>query len=147
MITLRNILMCVCHLFFVLRPNVTYSLLYNKSTPVDVKVISHEMQRYAVWFGGSMLASTVRKIYHLSFSLIIYSCYSYLKKLSFAWIIFHLFSPSSIVSATRKNNMKSLGHQSVAIIWHLDPSAELHSQFNKSQKMIANLTSLFYSNY
>jgi len=29
-----------------------------KATPVDVKVISHSMQRYAVWFGGSMLSST-----------------------------------------------------------------------------------------
>jgi len=29
-----------------------------KSTPVDVNVITHHMQRYAVWFGGSMLAST-----------------------------------------------------------------------------------------
>jgi len=28
-----------------------------KATPVDVNVISHPMQRYAVWFGGSMLAS------------------------------------------------------------------------------------------
>jgi len=26
--------------------------------PIEVKVISHSMQRYAVWFGGSMLAST-----------------------------------------------------------------------------------------
>ncbi|GMT28140.1 hypothetical protein PFISCL1PPCAC_19437, partial [Pristionchus fissidentatus] len=26
--------------------------------PIDVQVISHKMQRYAVWFGGSMLAST-----------------------------------------------------------------------------------------
>jgi len=26
--------------------------------PVEVKVVSHGMQRYAVWFGGSMLAST-----------------------------------------------------------------------------------------
>jgi actin-related protein 3 len=25
---------------------------------LDVNVISHNMQRYAVWFGGSMLAST-----------------------------------------------------------------------------------------
>lgn len=31
-----------------------------KSKAVDVKVISHHMQRFAVWFGGSMLASTVR---------------------------------------------------------------------------------------
>ena len=29
-----------------------------KSAPVEVNVISHQMQRYAVWFGGSMLAST-----------------------------------------------------------------------------------------
>ncbi|KAE9552431.1 hypothetical protein FO519_004372 [Halicephalobus sp. NKZ332] len=27
-------------------------------TPIDVNVHSHKMQRYAVWFGGSMLAST-----------------------------------------------------------------------------------------
>lgn len=30
-----------------------------KAVPLDVNVISHHMQRYAVWFGGSMLASTV----------------------------------------------------------------------------------------
>jgi len=29
-----------------------------RSVPLDVNVISHHMQRYAVWFGGSMLAST-----------------------------------------------------------------------------------------
>lgn len=29
-----------------------------KPTPIEVQVISHQMQRYAVWFGGSMLAST-----------------------------------------------------------------------------------------
>lgn len=29
---------------------------------IDVNVVSHPMQRYAVWFGGSMLASTVRLI-------------------------------------------------------------------------------------
>merc|ERR1712071_18251 len=27
-------------------------------TPIDVQVVSHHMQRYAVWFGGSLLAST-----------------------------------------------------------------------------------------
>lgn len=26
--------------------------------PIEVQVVSHHMQRYAVWFGGSMLAST-----------------------------------------------------------------------------------------
>jgi actin-related protein 3 len=35
-----------------------------KSTPIDVNVISHKRQRYAVWFGGSLLASLVR--YYLS---------------------------------------------------------------------------------
>eukprot|EP00051_Salpingoeca_urceolata_P009854 m.119740 g.119740 ORF g.119740 m.119740 type:complete len:413 (-) comp16479_c0_seq1:96-1334(-) len=29
-----------------------------KPAPIDCKVITHNMQRYAVWFGGSMLAST-----------------------------------------------------------------------------------------
>jgi len=29
-----------------------------KPTPIEVQVISHQMQRYAVWFGGSMLACT-----------------------------------------------------------------------------------------
>lgn len=29
-----------------------------KPQPIDVNVISHPMQRYAVWFGGSMLAAT-----------------------------------------------------------------------------------------
>ncbi|KAK7112377.1 actin-related protein 3-A [Littorina saxatilis] len=29
-----------------------------KPKPIDVAVITHHMQRYAVWFGGSMLAST-----------------------------------------------------------------------------------------
>jgi len=27
-------------------------------TPIDVNVVSHHMQRFAVWFGGSMLSST-----------------------------------------------------------------------------------------
>lgn len=29
-----------------------------KPKPIDVQVITHHMQRYAVWFGGSMMAST-----------------------------------------------------------------------------------------
>ncbi len=28
--------------------------------PIDVQVVSHSYQRYAVWFGGALLASTVR---------------------------------------------------------------------------------------
>jgi actin-related protein 3 len=36
------------------------SLVASSPPPaVDVNVVSHPMQRYAVWFGGSMLASTV----------------------------------------------------------------------------------------
>ena len=30
-----------------------------KSSGVDVNVISHKRQRYAVWYGGSLMASTV----------------------------------------------------------------------------------------
>lgn len=30
-----------------------------KTTPVEVNVITHKKQRYAVWFGGSLLASLV----------------------------------------------------------------------------------------
>jgi actin-related protein 3 len=29
-----------------------------KAKPIEVNVISHKKQRYAVWFGGSLLAST-----------------------------------------------------------------------------------------
>lgn len=38
-------------------------LTHETSAPpsIDVNVISHPMQRYAVWFGGSMLASTVNE--------------------------------------------------------------------------------------
>uniref|UniRef100_A0A9L0K804 Actin related protein 3B n=1 Tax=Equus asinus TaxID=9793 RepID=A0A9L0K804_EQUAS len=32
--------------------------LRHRPKPVEVQVITHHMQRYAVWFGGSMLAST-----------------------------------------------------------------------------------------
>jgi len=37
----------------------------HKPKPIDVQVLSHKMQRYAVWFGGSMLASTP-EFYHVS---------------------------------------------------------------------------------
>lgn len=29
-----------------------------QASPIDVEVVSHHMQRFAVWFGGSMLSST-----------------------------------------------------------------------------------------
>lgn len=42
------------------RHKMTIELSGGRITPqaIDVNVISHNMQRYAVWFGGSMLAST-----------------------------------------------------------------------------------------
>ena len=33
-----------------------------KARPMDVNVVSHKKQRYAVWFGGSLLGSTVREL-------------------------------------------------------------------------------------
>lgn len=38
--------------------NVSSSQARLEPKPIDVQVLSHHMQRYAVWFGGSMLAST-----------------------------------------------------------------------------------------
>lgn len=39
-----------------------------KATPMEVNVISHKKQRHAVWFGGSLLASTVSLLKTLRFS-------------------------------------------------------------------------------
>eukprot|EP00299_Pterocystis_sp_00344_P007464 c2432_g1_i1.p1 GENE.c2432_g1_i1~~c2432_g1_i1.p1 ORF type:complete len:412 (+),score=79.62 c2432_g1_i1:49-1284(+) len=35
-----------------------FSLMVQQSSEIEVNVLSHQMQRYAVWFGGSMLADT-----------------------------------------------------------------------------------------
>jgi len=40
------------------RLRVTEELTGQTPKPIDVNVVSHQMQRYAVWFGGSMLASS-----------------------------------------------------------------------------------------
>ncbi len=32
-----------------------------KAKTIDVNVVSHKKQRYAVWFGGSLLADTVKQ--------------------------------------------------------------------------------------
>jgi len=40
------------------RLEATKQLTGQEPKPIDVQVIQHQMQRYAVWFGGSMLAST-----------------------------------------------------------------------------------------
>lgn len=43
------------------------ALAQNAPPPaIDVNVISHPMQRYAVWFGGSILASTVSLVNHVN---------------------------------------------------------------------------------
>jgi actin-related protein 3 len=44
--------------FVKIRQKKSEQLMGIKSQPIEVKVISHTMQRYAVWFGGSVLAST-----------------------------------------------------------------------------------------
>lgn len=50
-----------CYVFF-LNSHQFIHLSLPQPKPIDVQVISHHMQRYAVWFGGSMLASTVSSI-------------------------------------------------------------------------------------
>lgn len=42
-----------------LNTNAGASLIRSQSSGVDVNVISHKRQRYAVWYGGSLMASTV----------------------------------------------------------------------------------------
>jgi actin-related protein 3 len=46
--------------FFVPFASVADPTRDRQSTGVNVNVVSHKKQRYAVWFGGSLLASTVR---------------------------------------------------------------------------------------
>jgi len=44
-----------------------------KSSGVEVNVISHKRQRYAVWYGGSLMASTVSIPCQFTFTILIYS--------------------------------------------------------------------------
>lgn len=44
-----------------------------QSTPMEVNVITHKKQRYAVWFGGSLLASTVTGFCSLYLIMILWS--------------------------------------------------------------------------
>jgi actin-related protein 3 len=45
-----------------------------KAKQIDVNVLSHKKQRYAVWFGGSLLGSTVMKYQsiHPLFSVVLF---------------------------------------------------------------------------
>lgn len=44
-----------------------------QAQPIEVNVVSHPIQRYAVWFGGSVLASTAEfyEVYRLRLSIYI----------------------------------------------------------------------------
>ena len=74
-----------------------------KSTPIEVNVLTHKKQRYAVWFGGSLLASTVN-------SLLV--CAEYLT----------MFSLALLDIVIQKLNMKSMGRVLRVIIAFLLPS-------------------------
>ena len=81
---------------------------------MEVQVITHHMQRYAVWFGGSMLASTV------SFFCFSRSCISY--------FLFAVSSLSSIKCATQKPITMNTVRASVVIIPYSVSCPELDSR-------------------
>ena len=56
--------------------------------PIEVQVITHHMQRYAVWFGGSMLASAVSSQVFVVILLLKWSCEVKVK----LWLNFEVFS-------------------------------------------------------
>jgi actin-related protein len=60
-----------------------------KAKPIEVNVISHKKQRHAVWFGGSLLASTVRN--HIFFIM----CPLLNQKTSFVSFSFIFFHPKT----------------------------------------------------
>lgn len=69
----------VCGKSVILDPIASNTLLFQQPKPIDVNVIAHKMQRYAVWFGGSMLASTVSYLSIISYPtslifLFLFSC-------------------------------------------------------------------------
>ena len=51
-----------CKPFFWARIGLGLFIVCLQPKPIDVSVITHHMQQYAVRFGGSILASTVRII-------------------------------------------------------------------------------------
>lgn len=64
----------VCLISFLL----PYLVSFSQPKPMEVQVITHHMQRYAVWFGGSMLASTVNNAFPYCSLTVIWSCFSLL---------------------------------------------------------------------
>jgi hypothetical protein len=73
-----------------------------KAKQIDVNVVSHKKQRYAVWFGGSLLADTV--------SL--------------------LTRPSFIITVTQRRNTRNTARVLPAITRCLDPSSNQYSLDN-----------------
>lgn len=60
----RQILIFISILYLFYDDCVSYcTVSVPQPKPIDVNVIAHKMQRYAVWFGGSMLASTVNYLF------------------------------------------------------------------------------------
>jgi hypothetical protein len=82
-----------------------------KARNVDVNVISHKKQRYAVWFGGSLLAD-----------LVFFDIFNYFNSLI------------SILIAIRKLNTKNMDQVLLDTTKYLDPS------FNKFRKHLLNNT-------
>lgn len=81
-----------------------------QSTGLEVNVISHKRQRYAVWFGGSLLAQTVRRLLELPTPRL--TCLP-------------VDSPSSMASATRKRTTWSTDRRSVGDTKRLPRRREL----------------------
>ena len=78
-----------------------------KSSGVEVDVISHKRQRYAVWFGGSLMASLVRLFFHS-------------KLTAFDLLMLQSPSPSSTVSVTRRHSMTKSGQASADVTKFLE---------------------------
>lgn len=81
--------------------------------PIDVQVISHHMQRYAVWFGGSMLASTV------SMSQYTHMHVNALKVWSNLLLFSNPHSPNSIKYVIRKPHTKNMDREYAVTIQYL----------------------------
>jgi len=78
-----------------------------KSSGVEVDVISHKRQRYAVWFGGSLMASLVRMFPHS-------------RLMVFDPPIFQSPSPNFTVSVTQRHSTTRLGQASADVTKFLE---------------------------
>lgn len=76
--------------------------------PIDCSVITHHMQRYAVWFGGSMLASTVSVNTLLLYSPLKIPLFSYSKLILVFMTKSCAYTLTELVSLT---NIESTQHR------------------------------------